>query len=103
MPSGSSSRRGSPSRRPPDRHVQPVPRPRGAHTMSDAKSATKAATSTAAKKPSRLEATDQWTDEELAAMKEHAQELKAAKRRGPGKVDGEQNLLAKIAEMAEPD
>ena len=38
-------------------------------------------------------------------MKDRAQELKAAKRRGPraGKADGESDLLAKIAEMPEPD
>src|SRR5215207_9736659 len=46
-----------------------------------------------------------WTDEERAAMKERAQELKAAGRRGPreGKTDGESDVLAKIAEMPEPD
>ena len=42
-----------------------------------------------------------FTDEERAAMKEHAQELKAAARRGPraAKADGESDLLEKIAEM----
>jgi uncharacterized protein YdhG (YjbR/CyaY superfamily) len=46
-----------------------------------------------------------FTDEERAAMKERAQELKAEARRGPraGKVDGESDVLAKIAEMPEPD
>ena len=46
-----------------------------------------------------------FTDEERAAMKERAQELKAAERRGPrvGKADGENDVLAKIAEMPEPD
>src|SRR2546422_8156338 len=46
-----------------------------------------------------------FTDEELAAMKERAQELKAAARRGPraDKADGESAVLAKIAEMPEPD
>jgi hypothetical protein len=46
-----------------------------------------------------------FTDEERAAMKEHAQELKAAGRRGPraAKADGESDVLAKIAEMPEPD
>ena len=45
-----------------------------------------------------------FTDEERAAMKERAQELKAAAR-GPraGKADGERDVLAKIAEMPEPD
>jgi uncharacterized protein YdhG (YjbR/CyaY superfamily) len=36
-------------------------------------------------------------------MKERAQELKAAPRRGRGKSDGEGEVLAKIAEMSEPD
>ena len=46
-----------------------------------------------------------FTDEERAAMKERARELKAEGRRGPraGKADGESDLLAKIAEMPEPD
>jgi uncharacterized protein YdhG (YjbR/CyaY superfamily) len=46
-----------------------------------------------------------FTDEERVAMKERAQELKAAARRGPraGKADGESAVLAKIAEMPEPD
>ena len=46
-----------------------------------------------------------FTDEERAAMRERAQELKAAERRGPrvGKADGEDDVLAKIAEMPEPD
>ncbi|MDP9247394.1 MAG: DUF1801 domain-containing protein, partial [Candidatus Dormibacteraeota bacterium] len=44
-------------------------------------------------------------DEERAAMKERAQELKTAARRGPraDKADGESAVLAKIAEMLEPD
>ncbi len=46
-----------------------------------------------------------FTGEERAAMKERARELKAAARRGPraSKADGESDLLAKIAEMPEPD
>src|SRR3989337_2649277 len=46
-----------------------------------------------------------FTDEERVAMKERSQELKAAARRGPraDKADGESALLAKIAEMPEPD
>ena len=46
-----------------------------------------------------------FTDEERAAMKERVQEQKAAARRGPraGKADGESDVLAKIAEMPEPD
>jgi uncharacterized protein YdhG (YjbR/CyaY superfamily) len=50
-------------------------------------------------------ASKRFTDEERAAMRERAQELKAAARRGPraGKADGESDVLAKIAEMPEPD
>jgi uncharacterized protein YdhG (YjbR/CyaY superfamily) len=46
-----------------------------------------------------------WTAEERAAMKEHAEELKRAKKRGAksSKADGEADVLAKIAEMPEPD
>ena len=46
-----------------------------------------------------------FTDEERAAMKERAQELKAEARRGAraDRADGESEVLAKIAEMAEPD
>ena len=46
-----------------------------------------------------------FTDEERAAMKERAQELKGEARRDPRamKTDGESDVLAKIAEMPEPD
>ena len=46
-----------------------------------------------------------FTDDERAAMKERAQELKAEARPGPRaeKADGEGDVLAKIAEMPEPD
>lgn len=46
-----------------------------------------------------------FSDEEVAAMREYAQELKTAARRGSraSKEDGERDVLAKIAEMAEPD
>src|SRR5437660_12207846 len=46
-----------------------------------------------------------FTDEERAAMKERAQELKAEGRRGPrgDKAEGESAVLAKIAEMKGPD
>ncbi len=56
-------------------------------------------------KSSPGEASGGFTEEERAAMKERAQELKTAARRGPGakKADGESDVLAKIAEMSEPD
>jgi len=46
-----------------------------------------------------------FTDEERGAMKERAQELKTAARRSPraAKADGDSAVLAKIAEMPEPD
>ena len=45
------------------------------------------------------------TDEERGAMKERTNELKAEARHGPraGKADGEGDVLAKIAEMPDPD
>jgi uncharacterized protein YdhG (YjbR/CyaY superfamily) len=46
-----------------------------------------------------------FTDEERAAMAERAQEVKAVARRGARTnwADGENDVLAKIAEMQEPD
>ena len=46
-----------------------------------------------------------FTDEERAAMKERAQELKAEARAASrkNKAEGESAVLAKIAEMPEPD
>jgi uncharacterized protein YdhG (YjbR/CyaY superfamily) len=70
-------------------------------TMSAKKATQKSAKSTTASgKKSKG-----FTDEERAAMKERAQELKAATRRGPraDKADGESAVLAKIAEMPDPD
>ena len=65
-----------------------------------AKKGTKTSATTATGK-----ASEGFTDEERAAMKERAEELKAAARRGPraSKADGEHDVLAKIAEMTEPD
>jgi uncharacterized protein YdhG (YjbR/CyaY superfamily) len=54
-----------------------------------------------AKKRATKNASAGFSAEERAAMKERAAEAKAA--RGGGKVDGEQEVLAKIAEMASPD
>jgi uncharacterized protein YdhG (YjbR/CyaY superfamily) len=46
-----------------------------------------------------------FSDEERGAMKARAQELKAETRRGPraDKADGEDAVLAKLAEMPAPD
>ncbi|HLL62368.1 MAG TPA: DUF1801 domain-containing protein [Propionibacteriaceae bacterium] len=55
-------------------------------------------TTEATESPERLSA------EERAALKERTAELKAAgRRKKSGKADGETDLLAKIAEMPEPD
>jgi hypothetical protein len=72
-------------------------------TMSAKKATQKSAKSTTAtNKESKG-----FTDEERAAMKERAQELKAEARRGTrankNKADGESDVLAKIAEMPGPD
>ncbi|UUU26858.1 iron chaperone [Streptomyces sp. DSM 40750] len=62
------------------------------------------------RKPTRSSGTtekefDGFTAEERDAMKEHAQELKASARRSPrtAKADGESDVLAKIAGMADAD
>jgi len=47
--------------------------------------------------------TTTFTDEEKAAMKERAKELKAEARADRDKADGEGAVLAKIDEMPEPD
>src|SRR5687768_2348983 len=44
-----------------------------------------------------------FTDEERAAMKERAKELKAEERANKNRAAGESAVLAKIAEMQEPD
>jgi hypothetical protein len=71
--------------------------------MSPKKDTQKSAKSTTAIKKK----SSGFTDEERAAMKERAQEVKADGRRGPrgknAKADGESDVLAKIAAMKEPD
>jgi uncharacterized protein YdhG (YjbR/CyaY superfamily) len=68
--------------------------------MSAKKATQKSTKSTAVKKKSTG-----FTDEERAAMKERAKELKAEAGRGRrgGKADGESDVLAKIAEMPKAD
>jgi len=63
-----------------------------------AKKGTKTSATTATGKASQG-----FTDEERAAMKERAQELKAEARANKNKAEGESDVLAKIAEMPEPD
>jgi uncharacterized protein YdhG (YjbR/CyaY superfamily) len=52
-----------------------------------------------------MQKSEGFTDEERAAMKERAKEQKAEARRTPraDKADGESDVLAKIAEMPQPD
>jgi uncharacterized protein YdhG (YjbR/CyaY superfamily) len=64
--------------------------------MNDTQKSAKSATATNRKSKG-------FTDEERAAMKERAQELKAEARGNKNKADGESDVLAKIAEMPEPD
>ena len=56
-------------------------------------------------KPAHEKKSKGFTDEERAAMAERADELKTAARRGSrtSKADGEQDVLAKIAQMPEAD
>lgn len=53
-------------------------------------------------KSAKSTASKAFSDEEREAMKQRAEEVKSARRSG-GKADGEQDVLAKIAEMKEPD
>src|ERR687895_2897554 len=46
---------------------------------------------------------ERFTDEERAAMRERAKELKAEERANKNRAAGESAVLAKIAEMPEPD
>jgi uncharacterized protein YdhG (YjbR/CyaY superfamily) len=66
--------------------------------MSPTRSTRKPATASAAN------ASSGFTEEERAAMREHAKELRAARRRGSGDgKDAEAEMLKKIAEMPERD
>jgi uncharacterized protein YdhG (YjbR/CyaY superfamily) len=66
-------------------------------------SAQKATQKSAEATTSRGKESKGFTDEERAAMKERAQELKAEARANKDRAAGESALLAKIAEMPEPD
>jgi uncharacterized protein YdhG (YjbR/CyaY superfamily) len=68
-------------------------------SMSPTKDTQKSAKSTTATNKT----SKRFTDEERAAMKERSQELKASARANKNKTDGESDVLAKIAEMKEPD
>jgi uncharacterized protein YdhG (YjbR/CyaY superfamily) len=72
--------------------------------MAERKTAKKSTPQSAKRTTKKDEKSKGFTDEERAAMKERARELKAEARRGaPGKGDGESDVLAKIAEMPKPD
>jgi uncharacterized protein YdhG (YjbR/CyaY superfamily) len=70
--------------------------------MAERKPARKTAKKTA-KKTTTAGKFKGFSPEERAAMKEYAQELKAQARAERSRADGEKELLAKIAEMKEPD
>ena len=72
--------------------------------MAERKPAKKG-TQTSAKSTSVIGKAAKFTDEELGAMKDRVKELKAGSRTGAraDKADGEPAVLAKIAEMPEPD
>src|SRR6185503_2003801 len=63
------------------------------------------ATKTAAKHVDRTSKAEKFTDEELAAARERAKELRAQARRkgGDERELGEQDVLAKIKDMPEAD
>ncbi len=52
---------------------------------------------------SEKRSTQGFTDEERDAMKERAKELKAEARANKNRAEGESDVLAKIAEMPEPE
>lgn len=52
---------------------------------------------------SKKKSTKGFTDEERAAMKERARELKAEARANKNREEGEKEVLAKIAEMSESE
>jgi uncharacterized protein YdhG (YjbR/CyaY superfamily) len=71
--------------------------------MAERKSGTKRPQKSAKSTAVAAKASKGFTDEERAAMKERARELKAAARASKDKAAGESEVLAKIAEMQEPD
>ena len=73
--------------------------------MAERNSATKGTRRSARATTARGRSSGGFTDDERAAMKEYARELKTSARRGSRatKADGENDVLEKIAEMPEPD
>ena len=70
--------------------------------MAEKKPAMKT-TQGSAKRTTAASKSETFSAEERAAMKARAQELKAEARANKNKADGESDVLAKIAEMPEPD
>jgi uncharacterized protein YdhG (YjbR/CyaY superfamily) len=58
---------------------------------------------TAKRTAGRDTSSETWTDEERAAMKERAKEMKAEARTDKNRAEGEADLLAKIVEMPDSD
>ena len=71
--------------------------------MAERKPAKKGTQSSAKSTTATDKTVEGWTDEERDAMKERAKEQKAEARRGKDAAAGEADVLAKIAEMPEPD
>ena len=73
--------------------------------MAESKAGKKTTQKSAESTTARNKQTKTFTDEERAAMKERARELKAEARRAAraDKADGESDVLAKIAEMQPAD
>jgi uncharacterized protein YdhG (YjbR/CyaY superfamily) len=69
--------------------------------MTESKPAKKATQQSAKRAPGK--ASKGFTDEERAAMRERAKELKAEARADRDRADGESDVLAKIAEMPKSD
>jgi len=71
--------------------------------MAERKPAKKATQKSAKSTAAINKKSDGFTDQERAAMKARAQELKAEARANKNKADGERDVLAAIAAMQEPD
>jgi uncharacterized protein YdhG (YjbR/CyaY superfamily) len=71
--------------------------------MAETKSASKSTRRSAETSTATAKSATGFTDDERAAMRERARELKAEARRGSAQADGKSDVLAKIAEMKEPD
>src|SRR5947208_1885229 len=71
--------------------------------MAERKPATKATQKSAKRTTATNKKSRGFTDEERAAMKARARELKAEERASKDKAEGERAVLAAIAAMKEPD